>query len=449
MEKDIEHFRKLSRGKILKLQPEAWGNYELLEVAEYFSDKGEQDKEAAVIELILCSPENNETVDYAELYTHLVEYYCRKKDYSPALKWALAIISYEEQHGVYELNRANNNRTLAEIYLHSGDLNSGLALFARQLELDTEDIYTYNALGFVLQAAGLNDLLVEVMEHALNLLDEDKEGLLEQFTDFLRDAVEKSKKGKSKLRKVDPKVLENFRRALDLPISERSKVQQESVYQPPMDRLIQIQGEDTDLLHAKILANGKVLLPDLIRLVFDRNIPESHPAMRALHLLRELRDRQIPELEALSNLVNRNVENWRDELLTSKFGKIGGYTTNEIKAFAVNPDFFIFLRVTALEALAERAGILPKQRDDIVDFMHQMLTRPEVDSATEETISGFVVVNIMDLNARKLYPDIKKAFENEMINPIIIGLDDVQKEWGMPRDAPHEISENEFRLLLK
>lgn len=324
MEKDIEHFRKLSRGKILKLQPEAWGNYELLEVAEYFSDKGEQDKEAAVIELILCSPENNETVDYAELYTHLVEYYCRKKDYSPALKWALAIISYEEQHGVYELNRANNNRTLAEIYLHSGDLNSGLALFARQLELDTEDIYTYNALGFVLQAAGLNDLLVEVMEHALNLLDEDKEGLLEQFTDFLRDAVEKSKKGKSKLRKVDPKVLENFRRALDLPISERSKVQQESVYQPPMDRLIQIQGEDTDLLHAKILANGKVLLPDLIRLVFDRNIPESHPAMRALHLLRELRDRQIPELEALSNLVNRNVENWRDELLTSKFGKIGG-----------------------------------------------------------------------------------------------------------------------------
>ena len=66
-----------------------------------------------------------------------------------ALRWAHALIAFDEQHED-GLNRANHVRDLAETYLESGDLDTGLALFTRLMQASPEDIWNYNTLGFEL-----------------------------------------------------------------------------------------------------------------------------------------------------------------------------------------------------------------------------------------------------------------------------------------------------------
>ncbi|MDI6769105.1 MAG: DUF1186 domain-containing protein [Anaerolineales bacterium] len=438
----VKQFDALTRDQILALRPGSWGDLDLLDALKHFeTEKKDRDRAMAVAELILRSPQVSD-VDYIMLYLDLIGYYRWKRDFPAALRWAHALIAFGEQHED-DLNRSSHVRELAETYLQAGDLDTGLALFTHLARANPGDIWNYNSLGcFALPWAGLPRLALEVLDYALALVAKnDPERLKKQLTDQRRKIEEKLSSTPDRTGDVSPDVLAEFRAALlppALPRRERStRHEYAAPYLPPITRLLDAGPAGDATLEAEILAQGKVLIPELIRLAFDEQLPADGAPAHAVRLLRQLRDAQAAELGELSAWLDRANGDWRNELLTRRYAKIGGFTTSELEAIVADAQSDTFTRISALEGLAERVERLPALRERVVAFMRAMLTRPEADTAGEETIVGYLIGDALDLDARELYPEIERAFMEDRVDTSIISPLNVQHHWGqLPAPEP-------------
>lgn len=462
----IRDFEKLNRKQILATRSGLWGDYELLDVIVHFQQERDRDRAMAVAELMLRSPEHGEMVDYQGIYFDVVEYY-RRQDNATALSWAHAMIVYSEQHEP-GLNRITNWRDLGEVYLSTDDLETGLRMFARILRADPNDIWTYNILGLRLPWAGLYQLALEVLDKALRLVEEsDPEGLKDQLTRIRREAVDKQAHADDRMSEVDPDVLAEFRDSLTLSgkrKTARRKVRpgrrgegEAPTYLPPVDQLLSLGAVPDDSVYAEMLDQGKVLIPELIWMAFDPQLhakpaddPAHHAPAHAVALLRELRTEA--ELDRLAPWLDHADGDWYTELLTERCGKVGGYTTDQLETMAADTTYDLMIRSSAATALAERVNRVPAERNRIVTFMRELLNRPEAhELPEEETFVGFLIGDILDMDARELYPDIKQAYEEDRVDTKVVRLGDVHHEWGMkPVRGPERRSDGmHLRLRCK
>jgi len=452
MEKiDVKHFRSLSPQQILAQPPGRWGDYSLLDVMYYFDEKGDRRREAAVRELILRSPENDEMVDYWDLYFYQVNYARSVGDYAAALRWAYAALAYEEQRQP-GLNRANAVCDIADSYLQAGSPDAGLSLYARCLEADPSDIWIYNSLALMLIETNMADLALEVIERALELVAiDDPEQIQEQLSDLLELALEGQAGETRRPAEVTPAVLEKLRMALRPAIRpEPAPPESSDAYLPPIDSLISPEGDGLETVYQEIIAQAPILAPDLIRMAFDENLGDTPAPDHALAILRRLSAGQMAdELAELSSWLDRARGDWHRELLTERAGKIGGYYTDELEAIAADSSCYYIVRVSMVSALAERAQKCPEQRERIVRGMRVLLTRPEAYQAAEETFIAFLIGDMEDLGAKELYPEIEAAFAEDRVDPTIISLRDIQESWGMPVTQPFERPEEGFNLPLQ
>jgi tetratricopeptide (TPR) repeat protein len=431
----VKQFDALTREQILALRPGAWDDEDLLEVVKYFeSEKKDRHRAMAVTDLVLHSPQMA-SVGYYESYLDVIGYYRWEGDFPAALRWAHALITFCEQHEG-GLNRANNVRDLAEIYLEAGDLDTGLALFSRLAQASPGDIWNYNALGFSLPLAGLPGLALEVLDRALTLTrDEEFKHLKKQLSDQRRKAKVELGNTPDRSSEVSADVMADFRAALLSPISPNRRKNtwdaESTPYLPPITWLLSRGSANNVMPDAEMLAHGKVLIPELIRLAFDEEFPVQDAPAQAIRYLRQLLDEKVAELGELSAWLDQANGDWRNELLTQHFRKIGGCTTSELETVITDVQAKISTRISAMEALAERAERLPALRGRSIAFVRTMLTRPEADTASEETIVGFLICDALDLEARELYPEIARAFIEDRVDTKIISLQDVQHRWGL------------------
>lgn len=441
-----KYFQSLSYEEILAERPGNWGDYELLDVLQYFDEDQKPELRALVSELILRSPEHSEMVDYGELYWEQMEHERWSKNYPAALRWAHAGLAYVEQHQP-GMNRANWYRDIAGIYLQAGALDDGLAILTRCLEAEPADIWTYNGMGIHLPDAGLSDLAVEVLDRALErVAEEDPEGFQEQLEDLWVVASERAAGEKGRQAEVKPAVLERLRAVMQLSSGPREGM---STYLPPVDALIFLDEEGDETLYGQIMTQGRVLAPDLIRLAFDETLSETPAPGHAVALLRRLQADKAVELAELAPWLERAEGDWQRELLTQKAGKIGGFTTDELVAIAADTDYDLYSRTAVAKALVERAQKCPEQRGRIVQEMRILLTRPEAYEAEEETFVGFLIIAIEDVGAKELYPEIEAAFDEDRVDLTVTGLQFVQEKWGMPVTPQSERREDGLYLQLR
>lgn len=440
-----KYFQSLSYEKILAEPPGKWGDYELLDVLHYFEEEKKPELRAVVSDLILRSPEHSEMVDYGELYWEQMEHERWSKNYPIALRWAHAGLAYEEQHQA-GFNRANWYRDIGGIYLQAGALDDGLAILTRCLETEPADLWTYNSMGIHLPDVGLSDLAVEVLVRALErVAEEDPEKLQEQLEDLWVEASERAAGEKSRLTEVKPAVLEGLRAAMRLSSGPPDGM---STYLPPVDALIFLDEEGDEALYAQIMAQGRVLALDLIRLAFDETLRETPAPRHAVALLRRLQADKAVELAELAPWLERAEDEWQRELLTQNAGKIGGFTTDELVAIAAHTDYDLYSRTAMAEALVERAQKCPEQRGRIVQEMRTLLTRPEAYEAEEETFMGFLIGAIEDMGAKELYPEVEAAFAEDRVDLTVTDLQFVQEKWGMPVTPLPERREDGLYLQL-
>ena len=438
----VKQFDPLTRKQILAIHPGTWGDFELLDVLKYFeTERKDRDRAMAVAELILRSPQVSD-VDYGWLCLDLMGYYRWKRDLPAALRWAHFLIAHDEQHDEGS-NRASHCRDLAETYLEAGDLDTGLALFTRLAQATPDDIWNYNALAFALPGAGLPHLALRILDHALALIAPNApEQLKVQLTEQRRRTAEALASTPDCASDLSPAVLSQFCAALLAPLSDssvRSAAQETTLYLPPIVQLLAAGTASDAIVKAETLCGtqGKVLIPELIRMAFDQALPADGAPARAVELLRALRDTQAAELGELSAWLDRATGDWRNKLLTRHCGKVGGYTTPELEAIAADGQYSVYIRSSATESLVERAERQPTQREHIIAFMRTLFTRPEADTAGEETFVGFLIGDVLDLDARELYPEIQRAFAEDRVDTSVITLLDVHDRWRLaPMPVP-------------
>lgn len=436
MDKDLDRLKNLDRKEILNTTSFTLGDYELLDLAAYLHEETQdEDREMAVIELVLRSPLDDEMVAYDELYLDLINYYQRKRNFPAMIKWAAACLAYTEQNEPDSLNLLDSWRDLAKAYLLAGEINSGLGIFTRLITRHPGDIWNYNTLGLTLPHIGQNRLAIETIDRGLVLIaGEDPENLRKQFQELHQQAQTNLANGKDQTEQVAPVTLRSFRDALSLPGDLSPDEEEVLAHLRPLDRLISLDRQGDRSLDAEILEQGRVLIPELIHLAMDTALMErSLGPWHAARLLNELRSGAAPELEVLSNWLDRTpAEDWQPWLGAKRFGKIGGYTFQELADFARNPENGDIRRQAAITELTERVAQQPSTRTKTITLLQDLLNREYADLASEEIFTTHLISSAVDLKAKELLPDIKRAFAEDRVDQQIIDEVYVYEELGVP-----------------
>ena len=427
MKKLIAHFELLSREQILALPAGEYGDYELLSVCEYFDEIDDYDREMAVYELILRSPEMGEMLAYGELYFEVANYYRWKKNFLKAIQWSYAMIAFNEQHED-GIDRMNRRIDLANIYLAKEDCDVGLAMYTQMFHDDPGNVWLYNNLGLELPRVKLSSLAVETLNSGLALVaKDDPEQLKDQFEELRDEALELDSNASGRIDEIDPDVLANFQEALHQSMDVKDG---ERTYPPAVDRLAELVEAPDDGVYADVIANGKLLIPALIQLAYD--VENETGSAHAIAILRILRDHYPKELAMLTSWLDHADRNWHFELLSSEMGKIGGYTTQALQEFAADTKNNTNIRSCATGALVERVQRIPEMRDEVISFFRTLFTRPEAYDAAEERFIARLISDSLDLDARELYPEIKQVYDEDRLESGWVHLDDVHGKWDLP-----------------
>ncbi|MEM7125712.1 MAG: DUF1186 domain-containing protein [Chloroflexota bacterium] len=447
MHRIVKEFIPLSVEEIRATPPGKWGDFEMLDVIHHFSEQKDDKRTLAARELLLRSPEVSDMVDYSELFWEQVNESRHSKEFQRALQWAYASIAYNEQHEAGE-NREGRYRDLVEIYLESGDLETGFQIAARVLQMDPSDIWTYNVFGFALLHNRFSQLAIEVVTRGLQLTEHTDFDMLEdQFHDMIQRSQKKLDEEVDRTDEIAPDSLAAFRAALKVS-TPNDKI--ELGYLTPISTLIEPGQQDQQTLHNEIIQQAKVYAGELIQLAFDERVKETGAPTRAVTLLRHFHQERLVELDKLASWLAQADGDWQSHLLSGEVGKIGGYTTDELKSIARDTGTYFYIRSGAIEALTERAERFPGERDNVVGFMRELLTRPEASqTAEEETFIGLLISEILDLGAKELFPEIEAAYAEDRVDTQIVGLDSFVEEWGMGSVHPKKYQEDGIELPLK
>jgi len=430
----LKSFDPLTREEILALRPGLYADHDLLDVAEHFQKNKDHDREMAVFELILRSPEVTEVVSYQELYFETFEYYRWHEDYLTALQWAYAAIAFTEQHEE-GLNRANLRRDLADIYLQAGNFDVGLALYTQLISGDPGDIWLYNGLGLELPDVDLNSLALEALDKGLELVaQKDPHQLKTQPLRLREDAVNLTQSTPDRVAEIRPEVLLNLRAALRLPAKIQEGDDSFTPYPPAVNRLAELGADHQEAVYAETLALGRPLIPALIQLAYDPE--EETGAFHAVAVLRALLTAYPEELALLAPWLEQAEGDWQNELLSSTMGKVGGFSTGDLRRIAADTHENQDIRISAVTALKELTQHLPALRPATISFFHTLLTRPEAYEAREEHFMAFFISQIVRLEARELYPEIKQVFDEDRLEPGVTDLGFIHEKWGLPRLPP-------------
>lgn len=111
----------------------------------------------------------------------------------------------------------------------------------------------------------------------------------------------------------------------------------------------------------------------------------------------------------------------------------GKENTKRIEEYLYEPHLDSYLRAQAPEALTMVAINQPERRDEIVDMFRKLLTEmptrlPKQDCCDAE-YAGFIMSDLIDLQAKELLPEIKAVFATECVDESIVGgYEDIVEE---------------------
>ncbi len=215
--------------------------------------------------------------------------------------------------------------------------------------------------------------------------------------------------------------------------------------------------DDTD--YAAWAAQLAPYTADLVRMVLDDDLndrDENDPAVWApLHALKVLGVLgPVEAAEPLTECLDWEDE-WYDEELPRVYASIGPEAIPVLRAYLYDAAHEPHARGIACECLAAIAKAHAEAYAEVVDLLTAFLDRPEADaSAAEEEVTTSVIYDLSIMGARTAYDAIRRAYAEDRVTPRVIGLEDVEEDFGMrpPADSsrpPKKRAESGVRLELR
>ena len=454
MQKTLETLKNLTSEELTRLPVGVHDDYDLLQLADTFDEEDEdQERIAAVWELILRSPFVDEMIDYATIYQSLINFYDDQNQWEKALHWSVANIAYNEQHNPENVELILDSWVeLARIYLEAGQLEDALQLFVRLLERKPGKFWIYYTMMGALDLIGLKRLAVETGEQALLYLNEsdaeiESEDIESEIDEIRASVLEDS----SEPADISPETLAALRAAWSAEEGENENDEDfELDHIPPVNRLIEMEDAANDAVEKEILRLGRVVIPELIHLGMDEDLAQASAApLRAARLLARMRAGGAVELNALAFWLDRLPGEGEYMWLGTQIDKIGGSTIAELEAAARDGDKSIEWRDRAVSELVARVEQDASLRERVIDLIQDLLNRENQDQAEEETLNGFLIANALDLDAREILPDLEKAFDEDRVDPMIIDRYGIYEELELPAPERPALRTDGFYLRLE
>jgi hypothetical protein len=229
-------------------------------------------------------------------------------------------------------------------------------------------------------------------------------------------------------------------------------------YQPPVDKLLTYGESDWMTPDAwpdyRELGIGPEHIPDLIRMATDEELNEADAESREvwapMHAWRALGQlRAVEAVEPLLGLFDRlEYDDWVGEELPDVFGMIGPAALPALAENIADLSHTDSSRISAITSIENIGKRWPDARGESIALLEERLKRFE---ENEPDVNGFLVLALVKLGAREAAPIIERAFDEDYVDPIVMGdWDDVQVELGLKSAeevAQKRASEEEKRRL--
>ncbi len=181
---------------------------------------------------------------------------------------------------------------------------------------------------------------------------------------------------------------------------------------------------------------------DLIRLVKDEYLldlprdeddnvpPEVYAQVHAWRTLTQLGAQEaIPAFISILYLIDSDDDDYIDEEIPRMLAEFGEAAIQPCWQYLLDPTHSLYARIAAAKALAKIDDLHPKTRDMCVSALVSVL---ENFSANDETLNGFLISYLVDLNAVEHLDVIECAFAANAVDELIMGdFGDVRIELGL------------------
>ena len=136
------------------------------------------------------------------------------------------------------------------------------------------------------------------------------------------------------------------------------------------------------------------------------------------------------------------------ELLHPALYACGKDNITAIEAYLSQPGLDSYLRSQAPDALAMIIFNQPERRGEIIEvfrrLLNNMVSNLPVQRACDGTFAGFVMSNLMDIDAKELIPEIKATFATDCVNKTIAGgckevIRDIERGRGAISEYKYQI----------
>lgn len=157
----------------------------------------------------------------------------------------------------------------------------------------------------------------------------------------------------------------------------------------------------------------------------------------AMYLLAEFREkRAFPYLIKLMRIDEKNLDDLLGDVITEGLPNIIASTYNgdfdAIKAIIEDPGCSLWARDAALRALLALLRINVLKRDDLIAYFAELFQK-EVFIADPEMMAIFILT-IDDLYPDELYLQIENAFNNDLVDEWLVGLEEIQNTLKQDKD---------------
>ncbi len=197
-------------------------------------------------------------------------------------------------------------------------------------------------------------------------------------------------------------------------------------------------GQEPDAaLLQRVKAFGTAAIAPLIRMATDEGLhfadgesPEVWAPLHAIRLLGELEAAEA--VGPLLPLFSWTEDDWLPLALPEAFGRIGKPALMPLRILLADHAQDSIARSLAGSGLKEIAARHPDLRTVVLDALTAQLDAAEPATPDEEVVNGFIVGELLDLDAREALPAIERAFEGHRVDVSIAGdWNDVRRHFGL------------------
>ena len=212
-------------------------------------------------------------------------------------------------------------------------------------------------------------------------------------------------------------------------------------YTEPVSKLLKQGRPNGPWLDYLALGITKENIPELIRLVEDdelrllarpegEDVPEWYAQVHAWRALAKLRaEAAIPALLGILHQIDDDNDDWLASDAEEVFRLLGIPAVEPLAAYLADKGNPMYARAAAGSALAEIGRLHPQAREGCIKGIAAVLENYE---SNDEGLNGFLIGDLVKLNAVEQIDLIRHAFAAEAVDESIYGdVEDVQIQLGL------------------